>query len=173
MIPRLTSALAALALAVCCVGCAAEPAPAPSATGFASEEEAFAAAEETYRAYVDALNHRRADPNALPSPTDFLVSDALSVDISTKNEMEREGLTIVGETHIVEMTRIDDQQESSTIWLAVCLDSSATAVVNSRGDDVTPDDRPTLTAVDVHFAHTPDALVISSSTTRTVGHCSD
>src|SRR5690606_38234156 len=39
------------------VGCSPEPDPTPTPTAaFASEEEAFAAAEETYRAYIDAFN---------------------------------------------------------------------------------------------------------------------
>ncbi|HOQ22628.1 MAG TPA: hypothetical protein PLN62_09415, partial [Microbacterium sp.] len=51
--PAVGAALLALALVT---GCAPEPAPTPTPTGFASDDEAFAAAEATYRAYVDALN---------------------------------------------------------------------------------------------------------------------
>jgi ABC-type oligopeptide transport system substrate-binding subunit len=52
---RFAAATLALALALT-TACAPDPAPTPSPTGFASQEEAFAAAEATYRAYVDALN---------------------------------------------------------------------------------------------------------------------
>jgi hypothetical protein len=49
-----------LAAAVLLVGCAPQPdaTPTPSATAlpFATDKEAFAAAEATYRAYVDAQN---------------------------------------------------------------------------------------------------------------------
>ncbi len=56
MIRRAAAALVlALALGMT-TACQPEPAPSPSAPVFANEEEAFAAAEETYRAYVDALN---------------------------------------------------------------------------------------------------------------------
>jgi hypothetical protein len=54
---RRFAAAATLALALALTtACAPDPAPTPSPTGFASQEEAFAAAEATYRAYVDALN---------------------------------------------------------------------------------------------------------------------
>ena len=50
-------ALAALTLVTgLLAGCVGDPGPVETTPGFASEEEAFAAAEETYRAYVDALN---------------------------------------------------------------------------------------------------------------------
>ena len=56
MIRRAAAALVlALALGMT-TACQPEPAPSPSAPVFATEDEAFAAAEETYRGYVDALN---------------------------------------------------------------------------------------------------------------------
>ena len=57
MIRRAAAAAIVLALALgMTTACQPEPAPSPSGPVFANEEEAFAAAEETYRAYVDALN---------------------------------------------------------------------------------------------------------------------
>ena len=59
---RVLSRLAPAALVLALVtgvatGCFAQPDPEPESTPlFASEDEAFAAAEETYRQYVDALN---------------------------------------------------------------------------------------------------------------------
>ena len=55
---RTAGLLIALAIATTVSACTPEPAPTPTPTGFASEDEAFRAAEETYRAYVDALNAR-------------------------------------------------------------------------------------------------------------------
>ena len=57
MLARIASIAAAAAVVVMLSGCVAEPAPSPTPTSpFASEEEAFAAAEDTTRAYVDANN---------------------------------------------------------------------------------------------------------------------
>ena len=57
MTSRRFGTLATLALVAGLLGgCAGEPAPVETTPAFASEDEAFAAAEETYRAYVDALN---------------------------------------------------------------------------------------------------------------------
>ncbi len=54
---RLLAATLALVLAAAVTtGCAPTPEPTEPTPLFTSEDEAFAAAEETYRAYVDALN---------------------------------------------------------------------------------------------------------------------
>ena len=58
----LASTLAAFAVVGALVGCAPSSEPTPTPTGFASEAEAFEAAEATYRAYVDATNAQRMDP---------------------------------------------------------------------------------------------------------------
>lgn len=56
-------AVGAVLAVVLVSGCTPTPEPTPTPTGFANEEEAFRAAEETYRAYVDALNEvDLADP---------------------------------------------------------------------------------------------------------------
>ena len=57
MITRLAGACAVAALVMSAlVGCGTPTDPAEPTPVFTSEEQAFAAAEETYRAYVDALN---------------------------------------------------------------------------------------------------------------------
>ena len=75
-------------LAVLMSGCAADPSVEPTPTPtFANEDEAFAAAEATYRAYVDALNQvdladpatsRRSMPGRLVRPTRALGGHSLS-----------------------------------------------------------------------------------------------
>ena len=85
VILRATTAAVLLAASVValtgCLGSAPDPTPTPTAV-FTSEEEAFAAAEETYRAYIDAVNARRADPRSEPDPQSFLIGEAQEADIT-------------------------------------------------------------------------------------------
>lgn len=83
---RTRPALVAVAIAVLLTACTPQPgpSPSPSTTGFANEEEAFAAAEATYRAYVDALNARREDPESPVDPRSFLSGHALEADIESQ-----------------------------------------------------------------------------------------
>ena len=69
----LAGAATALALALD-HGVHTRPVPHRHPTGFASEEDAFAAAEATYRAYVDALNAWTAQTRC-PSETFTRVYD--------------------------------------------------------------------------------------------------
>jgi hypothetical protein len=153
------SGLLVLALAGCTT-----PAPEPTPTpGFSSEEEAFAAAEETYRAYVDAVNARRTDPDTLPEPTDFLVGDALEAEIDTEQLMSSEGLSITGETVITGAQRESWDDRRGELTLIVCVDSSGTVVRNTSGVDVTPPSRPVQYALSVRFDLIGDEFLVAST----------
>ncbi len=75
---RLAAAAAALALAAVAVTGCSTPAGAPKPTpAFSSEAEAFAAAEATYRAYVDALNAvDLSDPSTFEDVYSWTTGDA-------------------------------------------------------------------------------------------------
>jgi hypothetical protein len=149
--PRSLLAVVALAAAVVLGGCIGQaPAPSPTPTGFADEAEAFAAAEETYRAYVDALNGRRADPDHAPSPETFLMGAALDSDEETQLQLEREGLRILGQS-TVERVLPGESATADHVSLVVCLDSSQTTLVDANGVDRTPPDRATLSRLNVDF----------------------
>ena len=154
------SALLVLALAGCTTPGPADPTP---TTGFSSEDEAFAAAEETYRAYVDAVNARRADPAAMPEPTDFLIGDALEAEIDTQRLMHAEGLSISGDTAVTGAQRVAWSDQSGELTLMVCLDSSDTVVRDNSGADVTPPSRPVVYALNVRFDLAGDEFLIAST----------
>ncbi|NKF30943.1 hypothetical protein HER21_31305, partial [Pseudomonas sp. BGM005] len=67
------------------------PTPIPA---FASEAEAFAAAEDVYRAYNEAGNTRADDER-------FLTGRALSNDLETKRLLDENGLEVVGASDVV------------------------------------------------------------------------
>ena len=87
MISRVAAVSLALALVLgMATGCQPEPEPSPTGPVFANEEEAFAAAEETYRAYVDALNQvDLSDPETFEAVYAWTTGDA--------NASERKTLT--------------------------------------------------------------------------------
>ncbi len=144
-------------------GCTPEPEPTPTPTAaFASEEEAFAAAEEVYREYNDAGNARLRGEQT-PNPQDYLVGTALEGDIDAANLLSEQGLHAEG---IVELssfsgTAFEAAGADAMITATVCLDVSDTRVVDSAGQDVTPSTRPGVVAQSVTFVGNAKALRIS------------
>lgn len=161
--------MTAIALALACglaaVGCAPTPAPIPSATatGFASDEEAFAAAEATYRAYVDATNARRSDPESKPDPTDFLTGEAYNDEHATNETLSQRGWRIIGDTTLMSFKRLS--VDPAGVSLEACLDSTGTRVLNQSDADVTPPDRVIVQSLSLKLVSTAAGLLVSESKT--------
>ncbi|MFB9646233.1 hypothetical protein ACFFPJ_10530, partial [Microbacterium terregens] len=147
------------------------PAPSPTAPVFASEDEAFAAAEETYRAYVDALNQRRGNAASSRDPQTFLTGQALEIDIQTQQQLDQAGLSLVGPSVVASVDPIAAELVNGSVRLEVCLDSSATQVVDARGTDVTPADRELVSLLTVDFISTSPGLLIESSIAKAEAGC--
>lgn len=156
-----SAAFAAVVAVLLATGCAPEPASTPSPTGFASEEEAFAAAEATYRAYVDAVNARREDPDSLPDPTDMLTADAYNDHVDTQQALDERGWRVDGATLIASVEHLSVTPDTAEI--SVCIDASQTRVMDSGGTDVTPPDRDERLQVDVTVVPVSGTLLISRS----------
>lgn len=161
---KTTAVLWCTAVVIVVVGCVPEPAPTPlplpTATGFASDEEAFAAAEATYRAYIDAVNAGMEGQTA-PDPIDFLVGTALEGELKTARELEDMGLTIVGQ---FEMAAFKTRSASATrVESHVCLNVGDTRVLDLDGRDVTPQNREELLSLDVTFDWSSRGALVSSS----------
>lgn len=161
---RLTAALAAGALAVgLLTACSPEPEPTPTPL-FSSEEEAFAAAEEVYRAYNDALNDRRRG-NDLTDPNQFLTGTALELEHDAQRTFDEMGVRLSGDVSIVSFRGEDSLIDSSpaAVEATVCIDSSMVQVIDADGADVTPADRPDVSPVRVTFVAFDDKLLISNT----------
>ncbi|MCC2031950.1 hypothetical protein [Microbacterium allomyrinae] len=155
--------IAALVIALsACAPAAPDPTPTPTAA-FGTEEEAFAAAEATYRAYVDALNARRADPSALPDPMDFLIGDALEAEIDTHQLLTQSHVMIVGPSRLASFHGESTSSEYTEVVAVVCLDSTEARVIDESGADVTPADREPTIALESTFLKTDSELLISKS----------
>ncbi|MDN3310782.1 hypothetical protein QWJ90_07560 [Microbacterium oryzae] len=165
MTPRRLLILVTAATAVMTLtGCVPEPAPTPSPTGFASEEEAFAAAEATYRAYIDALNARNAgDEDA--DPERFLTGEPLAADRRTRANLEESGRSIQGDLQVLDFIPQNFSQIESSfeIGALVCIDASAAEIIDEAGATVTPEEARQLYALSVSLTSAGPALKIAAS----------
>ncbi len=157
---------AGLLIAIACAGlllsgCDGSPKPEPSTSAplFAGEAEAFAAAEATYRAYVDAVNERRESGAERGSPTEFLTGTALEAEIAGQEQLDQMGVRVVGETAITAF--IGAESTATTVDAVACVDASNTRVFDSAGVDVTPPDREPESAFQVAFVVAGERLLIA------------
>lgn len=158
--------LALLALGVATLsacGPATKPEPTPTAA-FASEEEAFAAAEEVYRAYNDAVNGQRSEEGT-PNPQDYLTSVALENDIDATRLLDEGNVTVVGDGAVKSFEGLSTKLDSTPVQVTavLCLDVGGTQVVNEEGIDVTPAERVDLVSLAVEFVLVDEVLKIADS----------
>lgn len=126
-------------------GCQAQPAPSSSTPTFATEEEAFAAAEETYRAYVDALNQvDLSDPDTFEPVYEWTTGDAHSEARETFSQMHADGWSVGGATiaSLVQPRLAGGKDATSSVELAVCLDVSSVTLLDATGQSVVSEERP-------------------------------
>ncbi|MER7797980.1 hypothetical protein [Microbacterium sp. NPDC096154] len=142
MLSRSCSVVAAALLLAALTGCtgSGKANPSPSPTGFASEEEAFAAAEELYRDYTAALNSYYAGADAY-EPRLYLTADALTEGQAFLALMKEQDLQVDGEVEIRALQHGEAAAVESawSVTLFVCLDYSGTRVLDAHGTDVTPE----------------------------------
>jgi hypothetical protein len=133
--------------------CAAPPTPTPtrSATvsGFVSEEEAFDAAEDTYRAYIDALNRvDLADPATFEPVYAWLTGDALSEEKKSLTTMSARGWSVVGSSIV---SGFFSKSSGSEITAVVCLDVSDVELRDRRGSSKVGSGRPEVYALSLVY----------------------
>ncbi len=166
MEPGRRNVILVVAGALALTGCTAPAAePTPSATAFADADAAYEAAEATYRSYVDALNEWRAGQTSGTEPNAFLYGEALDNEIEAQAQMNDLSLRVVGPSVVVSFVPVPTNTAPLTEVLAeVCLDSSATSVIDSDGSDVTPEGRESLTPLAVTFRKIGKDWAITRST---------
>ncbi|GAA2443645.1 hypothetical protein [Agromyces soli] len=171
----LAAAALALGLAAVLAGCDAGPvdppsSPPPSAAPpiFASDEEALAAAEEAYAAYLGALDLVGADGGHDRTPFDGVVGDEFRKDLDRSfDELQEAGVRSNGTTRYDRMTMVEmaHGEKDASLTTYVCVDVSDVRVLNEEGTDVTPE-RPNVTPFQVQFESDPSAetgVIVSRS----------
>lgn len=162
---RLVSVCALALAGAALIACSPEPTPTPSPTpAFASEEEAFAAAEETYRAYIAALNEvDLTDPKTFEPVFEHTAGEFEAGDRENLTTLRAEGLTLSGENVMTGFVPIETSRPFSTVLARICVDVSDVAIVDEAGDSQIPPDRPPNYAVDVEFALHDRTFLIHSA----------
>ena len=166
---RLAAMTLALVLAASTAsGCSASPAPAEPAPAFTTEEEAFAAAEETYRAYVDALNQvDLSDPETFEAVYAWTTGEANANERTTLSQMHADGWLVAGSTAIDGFRGTNAElSDPIVISAVVCSDVSDVTVVDSDGQSVVSEQRPEVYALSVEFVEsdaTNTGLAITAS----------
>lgn len=158
--------LLALALTT---ACSPEPAPTPTPTGFGSEEEAFAAAEATYRAYVDALNEVEFDdPTTFEAVLAWTTGAANAADREDFSQYHADKMTLEGEFAVASFAADSWNQSSTAVGANACLDVSGTQIVDADGVSTVSPDRAPIVAVRVDLVEgdTTTGMVISNVTAR-------
>lgn len=153
MISRVATATFALAVVLgMTTGCQPEPTPSPSSPAFANEDEAFAAAEETYRAYVDALNQvDLSDPETADAVLGWTVGTANDQDREGYERLREAGATVRGESILVSSSQksASELADAWTVVLDVCIDVSSVELLDANGASMVDPTRPDVQSINV------------------------
>lgn len=156
-------------------GCTPEPLDADPTPTFTSEAEAFAAAEATYRAYVDALNDvDLSDPETFEAVYSWTTGEALAGAKKSFTTMAADGWSVSGDSRFDNFDPIAFDEESSRhVTAHLCLDVTLVEVVDSAGVSQVPDTRADRQPAIVTFApaKTPTSLAIAMSTATNEDTC--
>lgn len=159
-------------LAALLSGCVGEPDPVETTPLFASEDEAFAAAEQTYRAYVDALNEvDLSDPATFEPVFAFSTGELNAADRESFSTWHADGLTVVGDSRValVEGTNVDENEER--VVISVCLDVSGVEVRDAEGNSVVDSARSPIQPLEVSLvpSRADGSMKLTSITSRESG----
>ncbi|MDQ7878001.1 hypothetical protein Q9R08_08465 [Microbacterium sp. QXD-8] len=148
-------AILVMALAGCATPQSTEPTPTPA---FSSEEEAFAAAEATYRAYVDALNQvDLSDPETFEDLYGWTVGELNASDRKQFAEWHAQELTKSGEAKVQAVTEGRYDPESGEVAIQACYDVSGVDILNAEGGSVVSSDRPDQQPLAITLTPSPDS----------------
>lgn len=155
-------ALLTVAAALILSGCAPGPAPTPTPTAaFASEEEAFAAAEETYRAYTDAINAvTPADPETFEVTYAFSSGGVQRADRENFSRMHAEGYEISGDAVVTRFSKLETGEPFEVVRAVICIDVSSVKVLDATGASAVAPDRPDIYEIEATFRWNGSRLLV-------------
>jgi hypothetical protein len=173
IVVRGAGAVVALVAALLASGCAPSgpqptPRPSPSATPlFESDEEALAAAEEAYAAYLRVSDQITSEGGVNPERVDPLIGDDIRPGVHESFAKYRDrNIRTTGATSLNFVSLQSVQVDRHTVIDAyICIDVSEVRVVDSSGADITPESRASLVplVVTFHSNSGPDRLIIERS----------
>ncbi|WP_460773953.1 hypothetical protein [Microbacterium sp. GXF7504] len=150
------AAVVLLCLGLTGCGTSPSPEPSPTASGFADEAEAFAAAEETYRAYVDALNRvDLSDPETFEDVYAWTTGELNASDRKSFSAWHAEGYSLRGEAIVQQIEPL--KYEFPEVLLHACYDVSGIDVVDAGGESLVSPDRPGVQSLLVSLEQSPES----------------
>lgn len=163
---RTGSSLAAAGLLIGMLSaCTPEPKPIPKPTktaAFATDEEAFAAAEQTYQAYTEAMNSvDLANPATFDSLYQYSTGDFRAADKETYSTLHAEGLRMIGQVRVAKFQGVTFDQQSQDVEAQVCVDVSQSDVVDAAGESKVSPNRPDMNPLRVYFEAEKDSVLIA------------
>ncbi|MGM7696486.1 hypothetical protein [Microbacterium sp. A84] len=166
-----TLALLALAAGTLCA-CAPEPVPTPTPTAaFATEEEAFAAAEEVYRAYITTFNKiDLQDPTTFEGLSEFTTGDYLSSERESLSQMHANGQIRGGEIIVVTFQGTE-YSAAGAVLTTTCNDVSGTTFTDENGNSLVPEDRPDRYALLLTFNLADSSLRLEKAVSTSDATC--
>ncbi|HEX7834119.1 MAG TPA: hypothetical protein VF479_01480 [Pseudolysinimonas sp.] len=129
------------------------PDPLPSSTPvFASEEEALAAAEDAYGAYLNSADEISAESGKDPERIEQFASGQLLEDaLEGFSQLHDKHWRTVGSSTVDSFTEQFVDLASPVVVAYVCVDVSAVDVLDEDGKSVVSPDRPDRQAFEVTF----------------------
>jgi hypothetical protein len=127
--------------------------PTPSSTPiFASEEDALAAAEAAYAAYLEMSDLIASEGGAEPDRiASFVTEDRLVDELRGFSTLKEAGLRISGTAtfDVIDLQRYDVLGSDVEIVFYACVDLAKSRVIDQEGNDVTPPDREDLLVLEI------------------------
>lgn len=173
--PRTIAGISALLLAAAVLSaCTPEPEPTPAPTAaFANEEEAFAAAEEVYRAYIDALNSIDSTDTSTFEPLFELSSGSFEkADSKNLSVIHAEGHKIEGASVVVSFRGERSTPKLDEIQAVACLDVHNVKVTDAAGHSLVSPNRPDVYALNLTFVEHEGSLLIDAADRADDSTCS-
>lgn len=163
--------LALLGLTACSPAPQPTSSPAPTPL-FASEDEAFAAAEATYREYNDALNQvDPADPKTFEKVFEKTTGDFEDVDRKNLSVMHAEEVVITGANVVVGFRPLDTTPAFDEIHACVCIDVSSVQILDKNGESRVDPERTPVYVAEITFVREHNALAIAHATRSAAPSC--
>lgn len=166
----LSAGILALGMLAACTP-APEPEPTPTEL-FASDEEAFAAAEETYQAYTDALNKvDTSEPSSFEPILDYATDSFRARELENLSTMHAEGFVLVGAAKIQDFDGREVSPDRSEVTARVCIDVSEVDVTDAEGQSIISPDRPDIQSTVITFVESSGRLKIARAADEEPSTC--
>lgn len=155
------------------VGCTPDTPPSSTPTpAFSSEEEAFAAAEATYRKFTARLGEvDTTDPSTFEPLFDLSSGEFEAADRKAYSAMHANRITVQGPTTVASFVGTVANAPFKTIEADVCLDVSHVMVKDADGNSQVDPDRPDVYALEVTFVRHGKQLTIDSASKISDAQC--